>query len=385
MNPNRLDELARLIGSGQSRRRVLKTFAAGALGMVAASLGLSEAGAEKRRPVGQSCTTKADCSSNSCVDNVCQCRALRDCPAHPECQTYACSAGACVLEDGDHNEPCDSGNACTFGDACQQGVCTPGKLKDCPPRTDKHCQHLNTCNPDTGECEAPPMPNGTSCPGSDFCHPEGICQDGVCTPGPLRECSLPHATGVCRNRGCRIASCDPGYITCIDREHEGCQTHAAADLHNCGSCHNWCPSRPEPYNECLGEAICTDGVCGFVPKLSGTLCRGDLNSRCDGAGVCVLTQPKITTDRAANCAARVHLTNFPPIQSFVVNLYSLYSEIGYELSGSATVVTDAQGAATVVVTIKKGNTEKDLLFYYVQVTGGSLTVRTINLLPICFY
>ena len=43
MEPQRLDSLAKLVGSGHSRRRVLKTLAGGALAAVSASIGLGEA------------------------------------------------------------------------------------------------------------------------------------------------------------------------------------------------------------------------------------------------------------------------------------------------------------------------------------------------------
>ncbi len=68
--------------------------------------------------------------------------------------------------------PCDDGNACTTGDACQGEVCVGGTPIVCTQIDE--CHQAGTCNPLSGTCTNPTMPDGTACS-------TGTCQAGVCT------------------------------------------------------------------------------------------------------------------------------------------------------------------------------------------------------------
>ena len=315
MDPNRLDDLARLIGSGQSRRRVLKTFAAGALGAIATSLGLGVTLAERvKRSPGELCASNSECGSNLCVDDgygrkTCHCQVIADCSKSTAlCHPRVCIDGICGHDVSKDGTPCESGDACTSGDVCFHGGCKPGKRKVCPPRTDRHCQFADTCNDDTGECEIRNQPNGTDCPSPDYCHPDATCQAGACNPGPLRDCKIAHATSLCANGACGITACDAGWGNCNGSIHDGCDTPLLTDIHNCGACGVACSTSSD--NVCLGVATCTNGVCGSVPRPRGYSCGGD--KFCDGLGSCKTPRIVLQTKTSGSCTINATLTGFRP-------------------------------------------------------------------------
>jgi hypothetical protein len=70
-----------------------------------------------------------------------------------------------------NTDSCQDGNACTTGDLCSNGNCTPGTPTSC---TDGNVCTDDTCVPATG-CEFPPVADNTTCGG------ELICLSGVCS------------------------------------------------------------------------------------------------------------------------------------------------------------------------------------------------------------
>jgi hypothetical protein len=201
MEPKTLDHLARLVGSGQSRRRVLKSLAGGALGAIAASIGIGGASARALRSVGNSCASNADCASGLCVQEgrtrkICHCQAATDCPGDA-CHTPICQAnGSCT----------STAVICTALDACH----TAG-----------------VCDPQTGVCSNPvalgaTCDDGDACTSGTTCQADGSCGGGtsVCCTPPGGPCTISNFVAVCCHNpdgstGCEFPTGDPQNGVCF--------------------------------------------------------------------------------------------------------------------------------------------------------------------------
>jgi Tol biopolymer transport system component len=79
---------------------------------------------------------------------------------------------------------CTDGNLCTQADTCQAGVCV-GNPSTCT--ASDQCHTAGTCNPLTGLCSDPAVPDGTPCNNGSNCVNESLldsCQRGVCEDAP---------------------------------------------------------------------------------------------------------------------------------------------------------------------------------------------------------
>jgi cysteine-rich repeat protein len=123
---------------------------------------------------------RPDCTEELCGDGI------RDpnegCDDGNQLDGDCCSA-ACTL-DADV-VPCDDGSACTSGDVCVAGVCTPGTATVCTPVND--CQE-STCNPVSGLCVDTFKPNGRACSDADACTVPDVCNAGACQSGAALTC-----------------------------------------------------------------------------------------------------------------------------------------------------------------------------------------------------
>lgn len=120
------------------------------------------------------CTDATACPANDfCVDGVC-CDTSCGGGVTSDCQACSVAAGAatdgtCGPTDGN---ACDDGNLCTTSDQCHTGTCS-GTPVTCSASDE--CHQAGTCDPATGQCSNPTVPDGTSCTG-------GTCQAGTCEP-----------------------------------------------------------------------------------------------------------------------------------------------------------------------------------------------------------
>ncbi|TFH32066.1 MAG: fibronectin type III domain-containing protein [Myxococcales bacterium] len=107
---------------------------------------------------GQRCEADTCDDSNECTSDVCD-------PTSGSCSNpyvprgTVCDGGAGTCQDAECvATPLCQGVDCTDGNACTSDV----------------------CNPETGQCTNPAVPNGTTCDAG-----EGTCQSGVCQPRPV--------------------------------------------------------------------------------------------------------------------------------------------------------------------------------------------------------
>lgn len=292
MDPNRFDALTRIVGSGQSRRRVLKTLAGGALAAVSAAIGLDDArAAAKKRAMGVVCSKNADCQSNACLPKdrsghrYCGCGSPKECPqATGQCQAATCTAGVCGIG-VTVNAACTDGNACTRGETCQaNGVCGGGTAIVCP-KPDQ-CHDAGTCDPNTGQCSNPAKSDGAPCDDGDACTTGDVCAAGVCG-GVTVACLVGDvcAAGACTCQAgdtlSPVKSCHPS-APCDLFPPSNCACNTDTD--GVTGCWDYCVSCEEAAR-CTSTADCAafgaDAVC-----VSTEFCEGDICVLpCGGGGI----------------------------------------------------------------------------------------------------
>jgi hypothetical protein len=258
MDGNRFDELTRALGSGRSRRGILKGLGASALAAAGVGRLAAPAAARRKRSVGNSCASNNDCASGLCVQEsrtrkICRCQSGTDCcVSDAECDDgNDCTADACVNNQCAHTPltgtPCDDGNLCTAEDACQAGQCV-GVAVECPPVDD--CHDEGYCDVTTGQCVA-------GGPNTDFQNDDFNC--GSCG----HNCEVEKAYSTCVAGSCQ---CLAYAVDCVDHcrslcsanpdfyvsRFQDCMTNVAAD---CEACASWA--------NCYGSIV-TGTVCGTV-------------------------------------------------------------------------------------------------------------------------
>ena len=149
-------------------------------------------------------------SPDECCDPDPGCASDADCPNDNNACTRAfCNAVGQCEDQLLQGTPCDDGDICTAGSACDDGVCIPGQpLPGCEPPciTDADCPDdgnpctLEFCGPDaTGGalvCQVDPI-SGGSCEDGNPCSLGDSCDDGVCIPGQVIDPNCP-----------RVCECD---------------------------------------------------------------------------------------------------------------------------------------------------------------------------------
>ena len=246
-----------------------------------------------------------------------------DCSAFPvgACQTPKCdlTSGLCVGAPKSDGVPCDDGNACTLGDSCLAGACSPGVGKTCT--ASDTCHDDGTCNPSTGACSNPAKTDGAPCSDSNACTLGDSCVGGACSPGTAKTCTASDqchdvgtcdtSTGVCSNPPktdgstcsdsnactvgdtCQSGACSPGTAkTCTASDQ--CHDAGTCDT-STGACSN--PAKGDgttcdDSNACTVGEACSGGSCSGGSAVSfGTACgTAGAGTVCDGAGACALLQ-----------------------------------------------------------------------------------------------
>ncbi len=116
------------------------------------------------------------CKGGACVGgNPLTCPAEDTCHAVGACDPVTGICSHPTLPDG---AACDDGDACTQTDACAAGVCIGSSPALCQAKDD--CHKVGVCNPGTGVCSQPTKANGSGCDDGDACTTKDRCQAGVC-------------------------------------------------------------------------------------------------------------------------------------------------------------------------------------------------------------
>jgi hypothetical protein len=133
---------------------------------------------------GTSCTATDLCKVNAvCQAGLCSGGTEKDCffaPLPNECHVGECDPqnGLCQPIAGNDGQSCDdASDVCTIGKTCSSGTCIGGQAKDCSQLT-QGCVD-GVCNPQSGNCEAMPIPAGGLCAeATDQCN-QGICDNNA--------------------------------------------------------------------------------------------------------------------------------------------------------------------------------------------------------------
>jgi hypothetical protein len=95
--------------------------------------------------------------------------------------------GECMDTPKEDSAPCDDGNACTPTDICQRGSCI-GKDTILCAALDS-CHTAGVCDPATGLCTNPTVPDYTPCDDGSVCTGTDFCIKGDCIGENDRDCS----------------------------------------------------------------------------------------------------------------------------------------------------------------------------------------------------
>lgn len=125
------------------------------------------------------CTLVDTCFEGQCVGDAPKtCEDTGPCREEAVCEP---DTGVCISQDLPDGTGCDDMDACTQIDECQAGECAGTDPIQCPAGL--ICQGSGVCNPETGTCAFPNLPDATSCSDGDPCNGDETCQSGVCVPG----------------------------------------------------------------------------------------------------------------------------------------------------------------------------------------------------------
>lgn len=207
-----------------------------------------------------------------------------------------------------------------IGDACRCDAVA------CAPADSCHAK--GACDPRTGACDSPALPDGTKCPvvnASATCK-AGACQLVACDEGwrdangkiedgceekfagcdcggecgiDLSKdvkncgacgnvCEAKNGTPSCVAGACGVAACNRGFADCNKFSIDGCETDLLGDAAHCGACLNKCVAQN-------GIPSCVQGACGLAGcqkgfadcnRLAGDGCEVSLTSDTANCGAC---------------------------------------------------------------------------------------------------
>ncbi len=277
-----------------------------------------------------------------------QCQIVPDspiaCPPPPADAHALCLAAHCAPETGEcswvpanQGYACSDSNACTLGDSCMDGLCTPAGSMPCDdanPCTTDSCQPDSGCSfvPANGPCDdglvcttgdqcvagkcvaGPPLDCDDSNPCTkDLCGPDGCTHDalsGACDDG--NSCTL--------NDSCANGQCVPGQmLDCNDGNP--CTTDSCTDQGVC--LHAATAGACDDGNSCTVGDSCVNGQCGHSGLLS-----------CDDGNVC-------TSDSCDPDSGCIHQLNQAPCNDNDVCTTNDHCHLGECLGGGELVCNDA--------------------------------------------
>ena len=275
---------------------------------------------------GNACSLGDQCSVGGCTAT-----AQVACDDGNPCTTDSCASqsGTCASIPMDAT-PCDDGLACTLGDSCQNGKCSPGKSfcacqgdSDCPDDDDV-CNGKPYCDKGglSWQCKVKPG-SAVVCLQSD-----GQCTTLQCQASSGQCLSTPKADGLPCNDGdpcsagdaCAAGQCKGPLDTCICKSQADCGALEDGDLCNgtlyCDLGDHTCKVNPKTVVQCASgnDGTCLKnscdpkiGKCALLPVKEGTPCD-DGNSCTAGdhcqAGWCAKAANVCKCTSDSECSAK---------------------------------------------------------------------------------
>ena len=270
MAAHRLDDLARRLAPGRSRRSLF-THAALIIAALAREPGPTSAQRSRCRRPGAPCSRQSPCCKGTrCVKRRCGCTGGKK-----RCGT------TCITRD----------TCCRQTEIACQGECIPNTRCCTDEDCDGQCQ---TCSNLTCVPKSP----GTSCGfrGVKVCNASGACVDRPCTAHsscpPLDEATI-------HEEYCYVARCEGGICKETPLDDSSYLPERFQRAGDCGR--YWCAPGipngrgistdrttwdPPESTDCTTYQCSHPGVTETIWQAAGTACDGG-NGTCDGAGNCV--------------------------------------------------------------------------------------------------
>lgn len=263
MDNQRFDDLTKSLAGAGSRRRILKGFAAAAVGAVASAIGLAEADAAPRLKANAKCGGKGACPAGTrCVGRPKRCR----CVAGTELV-----GGRCVKKcPGNRMRDANGMCGCLPGTEMVGGAC----VKTCPGNKMRDADGMCVCKTGCAGGKVPGASCACVCPAGkqDKCMVNGVdtCVDFETDPNNCGGCGAADPerfvcagpTTTCRtttkNNGDRDTRCacpNANENVCVVNNVETC-IDILSDPNNCGGC-----GSEDPAFVCGDGVTCTDGHC----------------------------------------------------------------------------------------------------------------------------
>ncbi len=227
------------------------------------------------------------CINGPCVNGMCQMNACGNCMApnaKPGCVNNQCAIISCLIgfadcdtlyADGcevdttsDVNNCGGCGGACKFPNAMAACVNSQCEVAGCQAGfADCDGNHLNGCEVNIAS-------DANNCGGCGIaCGMNLVCVNGACVANnQCGPCMVQNGAGGCVNNMCAILSCNAGYADCDAAYFDGCETHVAADVNNCGACGHVC-NQVNP--------SCVNGVCIGGCPMGFADCNMNPNDGCE--------------------------------------------------------------------------------------------------------
>ncbi|RJO66750.1 MAG: hypothetical protein C4523_11380, partial [Myxococcales bacterium] len=209
---------------------------------------------------GSGCSVGDACQTGNCVAGaLADCSGMADACNTGVCQSQGATTYQCVKVPANENGTCTDGNACTQTDKCQSGSCIGTNPIACVAQD--QCHVVGVCNTATGQCSNPAKPDRTFCDAdADGCTVSDKCLAGACVAGVEADCSTLTDvcyTGVCESTGNASYRCvrDPSPL-----EGEPCNADTTGCTQNDACTTGVCT--PGPLADCSALAdVCNDAVC----------------------------------------------------------------------------------------------------------------------------
>jgi len=146
-------------------------------------------------PDGTVCSDGNPCTvSDSCQNGTCTSGSPLACPPAGQCHnghgTCDPTTGGCIYASQPNGANCDDGNACTQTDICQGGICIGGNPVVCGSSTAPCRTSDGVCDPGSGACDYPGKSDGVSCDDGNASTFQDSCEAGVCIGNPALPSSV---------------------------------------------------------------------------------------------------------------------------------------------------------------------------------------------------
>ena len=263
----------------------------------------TETGGCEFPPAAGSCDDGNPCTlADQCVDGECEGTQVScECLVDQDCE---------LLEDGDL---CNGTLYCSAEVLPHLCMVDPDSVVECPEPQGPNALCLAAfCAPGTGECSLVPANEQALCETDDACTFGDRCQEGVCAPGNQVNCN---DGNVCTDDGCDPeAGCvyEFNQVDCNDGD-----VCTAGDQCNAGECIGGLPLVCDDGNACNGVETCDpEAGCAAGQALvcdDGNACNGA--ETCDPDLKCVGGQPLVCSDgnpcTADSCDAQLGCIHTP--------------------------------------------------------------------------